>query len=60
MKSMKMSNRHYDTSKWVVLIFLPAFAVLVAGIGELYGGIMSRKWTLGVPSRKWTHDSKKS
>lgn len=57
---MKMSNRHYDTSKWVVLIFLPAFAVLVAGIGELYGGIMSRKWTLGVPSRKWTHDSKKS
>ena len=34
---MEMSNQYYDVSKWVILVFLPALAVLVAGIGELYG-----------------------
>lgn len=37
MNIMEMSNKHYDTSKWVILVFLPALAVLIAGIGELYG-----------------------
>lgn len=37
MKVMEMSNQYYDVSKWVILVFLPALAVLVAGIGELYG-----------------------
>jgi len=34
---MKISNQNYDIGKWLVLIFLPAFAVLFGGIGELYG-----------------------
>lgn len=28
----------YDLAKWVVLIFLPALAVFVAGLGEAYPG----------------------
>lgn len=31
-----MSNRHYDRLKWAVVIFLPALAVLVAGLMPLY------------------------
>jgi len=34
---MKMSNQHYDIGKWIVLVFLPALAVLIGGLGELYG-----------------------
>lgn len=34
---MKISNQHYDVAKWVVLVFMPAFAVFIGGIGELYG-----------------------
>lgn len=33
---MKMTNRVYDISKWIVLIFLPSLAVLIGGLGELY------------------------
>lgn len=33
---MKMNNEFYDTGKWVVLIFMPAFAVFMGGVGELY------------------------
>lgn len=33
---MEMSNKHYDVCKWLVLVFLPAVSVLVAGLGELY------------------------
>jgi len=32
-----MSNQHYDIGKWIVLVFLPAVAVLIGGLGELYG-----------------------
>lgn len=34
---MKLDNEIYDTGKWVVLIFLPAFAVFMGGLGDLYG-----------------------
>ena len=34
---MKLSNEFYDIGKWFVLIFLPAFAVLMSGLGDLYG-----------------------
>ncbi|GAA0355513.1 hypothetical protein GCM10008932_05670 [Alkalibacterium iburiense] len=34
---MKINNHFYDVSKWIVLIFLPALAVLISGLGELYG-----------------------
>ena len=34
---MKLSNKIYDIGKWIVLIFLPAFAVLMSGLGDLYG-----------------------
>lgn len=34
---MKMKNESYDLGKWFVLIFLPASAVLIGGLAELYG-----------------------
>ncbi len=33
---MLLDNRHYDTLKWIALILLPALAVLVGGLGDLY------------------------
>lgn len=33
---MELKNETYDIGKWLVLIFLPAFAVLIGGLGELY------------------------
>lgn len=36
---MKISNQYYDIGKWVVLIFMPSFAVFISGVGELYGWI---------------------
>lgn len=33
---MHLDNKVYDASKWFVLVFLPAFAVLAGGLGELY------------------------
>lgn len=33
---MYLKNETYDLGKWVVLIFLPALAVLIGGLGELY------------------------
>ncbi|MBG9981042.1 phage holin [Facklamia sp. DSM 111018] len=33
---MYLSNQSYDRGKWLVLIFLPALAVLIKGLGELY------------------------
>ncbi|AMB93610.1 phage holin [Aerococcus sanguinicola] len=32
---MFLNNDAYDKAKWLVLIFLPALAVLVKGIGEV-------------------------
>ncbi|MBR7928325.1 phage holin [Aerococcaceae bacterium zg-ZUI334] len=34
---MHLSNRLYDVLKWLVLIGLPALAVLVKGLGDIYG-----------------------
>ncbi len=34
---MKLKNETYDVGKWLVLIFLPALAVLLGGLGDLYG-----------------------
>ncbi|MGO4940696.1 phage holin [Fundicoccus sp. Sow4_D5] len=34
---MSFNNQQYDRLKWIVLIFLPAFAGLVGGLGNLYG-----------------------
>jgi len=31
-----MKNNYYDVGKWVVLIFMPSFAVLISGLGDLY------------------------
>lgn len=42
---MQLKNETYDLGKWLVLIFLPALAVLVGGLGELYGW---RNGTVGV------------
>lgn len=33
---MKLRNKNYDFTKWLVLIFLPALAFLVSGLGEIY------------------------
>lgn len=34
---MRLKNQSYDLGKWLVLIFLPASAVLIGGLAELYG-----------------------
>ncbi|WP_165005992.1 MULTISPECIES: phage holin [unclassified Enterococcus] len=34
---MKLNNSTYDIIKWVVSIVLPALAVLVGGLGKVYG-----------------------
>ena len=34
---MSFNNEVYDRLKWLVLIFLPAFSGLIAGLGSLYG-----------------------
>lgn len=34
---MEISNGLYDVGKWLVLVFMPAFAVFIGGVGELYG-----------------------
>lgn len=33
---MFLDNKTYDVLKWVVLIFLPALAVFVKSLGDLY------------------------
>lgn len=33
---MYLDNKVYDLGKWLVLIFLPALAVLTKGLGDLY------------------------
>ena len=33
---MKLSNKFYDLSKWIVLVFLPALSVLVGSLSKLY------------------------
>lgn len=33
---MKITNHVYDTGKWLVLIFLPAFAIFMSGLGDIY------------------------
>lgn len=34
---MELKNQTYDVGKWIVLIFFPALAVLMNGLGDLYG-----------------------
>lgn len=33
---MEMSNKTYDTIKWVVITVSPALVALITGLGELY------------------------
>lgn len=33
---MKMTNQTYDQLKWLALIFFPALAAFMGGIGEVY------------------------
>lgn len=41
---MKFSNRAYDVLKYVALILLPAVAVLVLGLGHLWGWSNVAAW----------------
>lgn len=34
---MLLSNKTYDLLKWLVVIFMPAFAVFLKGVGDVYG-----------------------
>ena len=38
---MKISNRLYDVSKWIILVFLPSLSVLVGSLSKIYS------WTDG-------------
>lgn len=33
---MPMNNRTYDLLKWTALVFLPALAVFIQGLGDIY------------------------
>ena len=33
---MKLTNKIYDFSKWLALVFLPSLAVFIGGLGEVY------------------------
>lgn len=33
---MHWTNKLYDRSKWLALVFLPSLAVFVGGLGEVY------------------------
>lgn len=41
---MRMSNAVYDRLKWLALIGLPAVAVLLQGLGELYSLPLTEEW----------------
>lgn len=41
---MEMKNETYDLGKWLVLIFLPALAVFIGGMGDLYAWSESTIW----------------
>jgi uncharacterized membrane protein len=34
---MKLTNRQYDTIKWVALVVIPALATLVLTVGKIWG-----------------------
>ena len=34
---MKLSNRTYDTLKWIALVVIPAAATLVLTVGKIWG-----------------------
>lgn len=33
---MQLNNRVYDRAKWLVLVFMPALAVLLAQLGDVF------------------------
>lgn len=33
---MELKNESYDLGKWLVIIFMPSFAVFIGGLAELY------------------------
>ncbi|UUX35056.1 phage holin [Fundicoccus culcitae] len=33
---MQLNNRMYDRAKWLVLVFMPALAVLLAQLGDVF------------------------
>lgn len=41
---MQLSNQSYDLLKWVALVFLPAFSVLIGGLGPIFNWSMTEKW----------------
>lgn len=43
-----ISNKAYDILKWLALIALPAFAVLIGGLGQVWGWPDADKITLTV------------
>ena len=34
---MKLSNKQYDTIKWIALVLIPASATLVLTVGKIWG-----------------------
>lgn len=41
---MKLSNSVYDLGKWLVLVFLPALAVFIQGLSQLYQWQEGDQW----------------
>lgn len=39
-----LSNRQYDWGKWLVLVLMPALAVLLQGLGDLWNWPEIDRW----------------
>lgn len=37
MRIFKMSNETYDKIKWIALVFIPAFELLILTVGKIWG-----------------------
>lgn len=45
---LPLSNVTYDRLKWLVLIFLPALAVFLKGLADVYSWTQIGEWVAGI------------
>lgn len=45
---LPLSNATYDRLKWLVLIFLPALAVFLKGLADVYSWTQVGEWVAGI------------
>lgn len=45
MGKFELNSKTYDVLKWLVWVFLPAFTVLIGGLGELFQWVDANVYT---------------